>query len=160
MTPSYRVRSVTFGRGPGLRRGRRRRDACGSTAYGPGSGARGPGPINAKAPGGMDSGGLGFVGLPGGDLLSRGLHRTIIGAAPFHGPVRDGKAWVRRAMATRQFGGRGGMLPGQGSDPASRCSGMKCVGVVMGDRGGSHKCWCLRVTRALCVLRLAKRLRL
>ena len=28
------------------------------------------------------------------------LH-TIIGANPFHGPVRDGKAWVQAAMAAR-----------------------------------------------------------
>ena len=26
---------------------------------------------------------------------------TIIGANPFHGPVRDGKAWVQAAMAAR-----------------------------------------------------------
>ena len=26
---------------------------------------------------------------------------TIIGAAPFHGPVRDGKAWFQSAMGTR-----------------------------------------------------------
>jgi hypothetical protein len=30
---------------------------------------------------------------------------TIIGASPFHGPVRDGKAWFQRAIATRHFGG-------------------------------------------------------
>jgi hypothetical protein len=26
---------------------------------------------------------------------------TIIGANPFHGPVRDGKAWVQAAVAAR-----------------------------------------------------------
>ena len=31
------------------------------------------------------------------------LH-TIIGANPFHGPVRDGKAWVQAAMAARLKG--------------------------------------------------------
>ena len=29
--------------------------------------------------------------------------RTIIGAEAFHCPVRDGKAWFQRAIATRQF---------------------------------------------------------
>ena len=37
----------------------------------------------------------------GTDLLSRGIPRTIIGAAPFHGPVRDGKAWFQSALGTR-----------------------------------------------------------
>ena len=41
------------------------------------------------------------VGESGTDLLSRGIPRTIIGAAPFHGPVRDGKEWFRSAMGTR-----------------------------------------------------------
>ena len=29
-----------------------------------------------------------------------GIH-TIIGAPPFHGPVRDGKAWFQRAVVVR-----------------------------------------------------------
>ena len=29
------------------------------------------------------------------------IPRTIIGAAAFHGPVRDGKAWFHRAMVVR-----------------------------------------------------------
>ena len=29
-----------------------------------------------------------------------GIH-TIIGAPPFHGPVRDGKGWFQRAMVVR-----------------------------------------------------------
>ena len=37
------------------------------------------------------------------DLLSRGIPRTIIGAASFHGPVRNGKAWGQRAMVVREF---------------------------------------------------------
>ena len=37
----------------------------------------------------------------GTDLLSRGIPRTIIGAAPFHGPVRDGKAWFQSALGSR-----------------------------------------------------------
>ena len=40
-------------------------------------------------------------GKPGGDLLSRDIPRTIIGAAPFHGPVRDGKAWFQQAVVVR-----------------------------------------------------------
>ena len=28
--------------------------------------------------------------------------RTIIGAEPFHGPVRDGKGWVQLAMAAKR----------------------------------------------------------
>src|SRR5262245_63996915 len=38
---------------------------------------------------------------PDDDLLSRDIPRTIIGATPFHGPVRDGKAWFQRAMVVR-----------------------------------------------------------
>ena len=43
-----------------------------------------------------------FHGAPGGVLLSRDIPRTIIGAEAFHGPVRDGKAWVHLAMAAKQ----------------------------------------------------------
>ena len=43
---------------------------------------------------------------PGGDLLSRDIPRTIIGAEAFHRPVRDGKAWVHLAMAAKQSGCR------------------------------------------------------
>jgi hypothetical protein len=42
------------------------------------------------------------------DLLSRGIPRTIIGAASFHGPVRYGKAWGQRAMVVREDGGEAG----------------------------------------------------
>src|SRR5438552_9395532 len=41
------------------------------------------------------------MGKSGTDLLSRTQLHTIIGAAPFHGPVRDGKAWFQNAMSTR-----------------------------------------------------------
>ena len=40
-------------------------------------------------------------GDPDDDLLSRDIPRTIIGATPFHGPVRDGKAWFQRAIVVR-----------------------------------------------------------
>jgi hypothetical protein len=50
---------------------------------------------------------LGFwVGISDDDLLSRGIPRTIIGAASFHGPVRYGKAWGQRAMVVREDGGK------------------------------------------------------
>ena len=38
---------------------------------------------------------------PGGDLLSRVLRRSTIGAEGFHGRVRDGIGWGTLAMATR-----------------------------------------------------------
>ena len=46
---------------------------------------------------------LAFMGL-GDDLLSHGYDRTIIGATSFHGPVRDGKGWVQRAMVAKNSG--------------------------------------------------------
>ena len=46
------------------------------------------------------------MGVSDDDLLSRGIPRTIIGAASFHGPVRNGKAWDQRAMVVREAGGR------------------------------------------------------
>ncbi len=36
------------------------------------------------------------------------IPRTIIGAAAFHGPVREGKAWFHRAMVVRNSVGLGG----------------------------------------------------
>ena len=45
---------------------------------------------------------FGLLGL-GDDLLSHGYDRTIIGAASFHGPVRDGKGWVQRAMVAKNL---------------------------------------------------------
>ena len=40
--------------------------------------------------------------MSGEDLLSQAAMLTIIGAKPFHGPVRDGKAWYQLAMFARQ----------------------------------------------------------
>ena len=40
-------------------------------------------------------------GRPGGDLLSRVLGRSTIGAEGFHGRVRDGIGWVTDAMVTK-----------------------------------------------------------
>ena len=52
-----------------------------------------------------------LLGL-GDDLLSHGYDRTIIGATSFHGPVRDGKGWVQRAMVAKNSGVvRSGKLP-------------------------------------------------
>ena len=39
------------------------------------------------------------------DLLSHAKEHTIIGATPFHGPVRDGKGWDQSAMVVRESGG-------------------------------------------------------
>ena len=52
-----------------------------------------------------------YLGL-GDDLLSHGYDRTIIGATSFHGPVRNGKGWVQRAMVAKNSGVvRSGILP-------------------------------------------------
>ena len=40
------------------------------------------------------------LGGPGGDLLSRALRRSTIGAEGFHGRVRDGIGWFTLAMTT------------------------------------------------------------
>ncbi len=41
------------------------------------------------------------LGGPGGDLLSHVLRRSTMGAAGFHGRVRNGVGWGTRAMTTR-----------------------------------------------------------
>ena len=43
-------------------------------------------------------GDVGLVGGPGGDLLSRALRRSTMGAAGFHGRVRNGIGWDTRAI--------------------------------------------------------------
>ena len=40
--------------------------------------------------------------VPDDDLLSHAKEHTIIGATPFHGPVRDGKGWDQSAMVVRE----------------------------------------------------------
>jgi len=42
-----------------------------------------------------------WLGRPGGDLLSRALRRSTMGAGGFHGRVRDGIGCAPPAMATR-----------------------------------------------------------
>jgi hypothetical protein len=48
-----------------------------------------------------DDGWFGVLGGPGGDLLSRALRHSTMGAAGFHGRVREGIGWFTRAMTTR-----------------------------------------------------------
>src|ERR1700761_33387 len=43
----------------------------------------------------------GWIGRPGGDLLSRALRHSTMGAGVFHGRVRDGIGCRLPAMATR-----------------------------------------------------------
>ena len=43
-----------------------------------------------------------FLWVPDDVLLSHGIHRTIIGAEAFHGPVRNGKGWDHLAMFVRR----------------------------------------------------------
>ena len=62
-------------------------------------------PTNTKAPV-FSTGAFVLCGDSDDDLLSRGIPRTIIGAASFHGPVRYGKAWGQRAMVVREDGGK------------------------------------------------------
>jgi len=59
--------------------------------------------INAKAPV-ILTGAFGLW-VPDDDLLSHAKEHTIIGATPFHGPVRDGKGWDQSAMVVRESGG-------------------------------------------------------
>jgi hypothetical protein len=51
--------------------------------------------------------------VPDDDLLSHAKEHTIIGATPFHGPVRDGKGWDQSAMVVRESCGlcRSGLNP-------------------------------------------------
>src|SRR5262245_10220204 len=69
-----------------------------------------------------------FLWVPDDVLLSHGIHRTIIGAEAFHGPVRNGKGWDHLAMVVR----RSLELPAVGDPP---CAGSHCSKEVkdMGD---------------------------
>jgi hypothetical protein len=49
--------------------------------------------------------GFHIYSIPDDDLLSHAKEHTIIGAIPFHGPVRDGKGWDQNAMVVREFFG-------------------------------------------------------
>jgi hypothetical protein len=56
--------------------------------------------LNARCPPRSISG-AGWAGRPGGDLLSRALRRSTMGAGGFHGRVRDGIGCRPPAKATR-----------------------------------------------------------
>ena len=58
-------------------------------------------PLFLPAAGSVCFGVCSLLGGPGGDLLSRVLGRSTIGAEGFHGRVRDGIGWGTLAMATR-----------------------------------------------------------
>ena len=65
-----------------------------------------------------------WAGGPGGDLLSRGLGRSTMGAGDFHGRVRDGIGCSLPAMATRS------------SSPYRHCMfGAGAVGILRSPRG-------------------------
>src|SRR6201996_6371452 len=57
-------------------------------------------------------GGNGWIGRPGGDLLSRALRHSTMGAGAFHGRVRDGIGCRRPAMTTRSSNPPGTALHG------------------------------------------------
>jgi hypothetical protein len=58
---------------------------------------------------------VGWIGRPGGDLLSRALRRSTMGAGVFHGRVRDGIGCRLPAMATRSSNPPGSRFaPGDG----------------------------------------------
>src|SRR6266849_5769541 len=66
----------------------------------------------------------------GADLLSRGIPRTIIGAAPFHGPVRDGKAWFQSALGTRHSSEFHRSPHGGDETNSSKEAGWDCISSV------------------------------
>ena len=76
-----------------------------------------------------------MVGGPGGDLLSHVLRRSTMGAAGFHGRVRNGVGWGTRAMATRSTQppraarGGGGAAAAAARPPADQgtCGGRRRV---------------------------------
>jgi hypothetical protein len=62
--------------------------------------SEGPVPRKTRKPDQMA--GLSRLWVPDDVLLSHGIHRTIIGAESFHGPVRNGKGWDQLAMVVRR----------------------------------------------------------
>jgi hypothetical protein len=54
---------------------------------------------------------LRWIGRPGGDLLSRALRHSTMGAGGFHGRVRDGIGCGLPAMATRSSNPPSGQTP-------------------------------------------------
>ena len=79
--------------------------------------------------------GGGWVGGPGGDLLSRALRHSTMGAGVFHGRVRDGIGCRHPAKATRSSNPppRGG---GVGQVLVEGCvCGIRAYTVSGGNRG-------------------------
>ena len=75
------------------------------------------------------------------DLLSRGVFLSIIGAALFHGPVRDGKAWCQGAMVVRLEAGvtlwNGVWVLGRGCFLGDVCVGLCGVTAIGSSRSGN-----------------------
>jgi hypothetical protein len=76
----------------------------------------------------------GVVGGPGGDLLSHVLGRSTMGAAGFHGRVRNGVGWGTRAVATRSSNHP---APSAAAARASRAAG----GAAAPGRGREGSSW-------------------
>ena len=79
----------------------------------------------------------GMVAGPGGDLLSHVLRRSTMGAAGFHGRVRNGVGWGTRAMATRSRNHPARSATARGPRPPLHGSGDEdpCEGRRLGDAG-------------------------
>jgi hypothetical protein len=68
----------------------------------------------------------GWIGRPGGDLLSRALRHSTMGAGGFHGRVRDGIGCGPPAMTTRSSNPPAALGVSRGVGPRRRprrCSG-------------------------------------
>ena len=81
----------------------------------------------------------GVVGGPGGDLLSHVLRRSTMGAAGFHGRVRNGVGWGTRAMATRST--QPPPWPQRGQAAAAALRPPDGAGDVVGKLAGSGMAW-------------------
>ena len=75
---------------------------------------------------------IGWIGRPGGDLLSRALRHSTMGAGEFHGRVRDGIGCRLPAMATRSSN------PPSGVEGVIEVLGVCCVRPILGPRNGGR----------------------
>src|ERR1700758_4545155 len=77
--------------------------------------------VRGEAPGLTRGVCVGWAGGPGGDLLSRALRHSTMGAGGFHGRVRDGIGCGPPAMTTRSSNPpvSPGLDPGAGVDHGS-----------------------------------------
>jgi hypothetical protein len=83
---------------------------------------------------------FGWVGRPGGDLLSRALGHSTMGAGDFHGRVRDGIGCGLPAMTTRSsspFSGAGQVSVARPARPPGRA--------LWGGAGSGAWCMCERL---------------